>query len=151
MSKEGRRRAGRFLYGRPQVLALIAVAFGILLLIRVKDESPERYTVLDLAEHPPGTATPYVPKKSHFPPFYLVHTPDGAVYAIVRRDPHSNCHVLWNEDENHFEDPCEGNLYDWVGAPLSREGAGLARLHIERSEADRVLIDMGIIRPFDPS
>lgn len=145
MSK--RQKPGSPVRGRPITWAILAVIFGVILFVRVQDESPDRYVVLDLNEHPPGTATPYVPKRRHFPAFYLVHTPEAEVHVVVRLAPKSRCLVVWDETSQRFEDPCTGSHYDWFGAQLSGQGKSLDRLYSERTEVDRVFIDMGVRFP----
>lgn len=125
------------------VALAIALFFGFLLFLRVEDRSPDRYVILDLADHPPGTATPYVPRRAHFPAFYLVHSPEGEVYAIVRLAPRSKCLVVWDDAEAAFVDPCDGARYGWDGTPLQHDGPSLQRLALERSEIGRVLVDLG--------
>lgn len=147
MSK-GRRRASPNSRGRQRLFfAVGALIFGLLLFSRVQDESPERYAVLDLAEHPPGTATPYVPHNRRFPAFYLMHTREGQVYAISRLAPQSGCLVVWDESLELFEDPCDDERYDWTGSPAGQKGEGLEHLPLERSEIDRVIIDLSTRLP----
>jgi Rieske Fe-S protein len=123
--------------------ALGAIVFGVILFLRVEDTSPQRFALLDLSEHPPGSATPYVPEAGRFPAFYLVRTEDDEVFAIVRLAPESGCLVEWNEDEGRFQDPCDGRLYDRRGVPVGGQGRALYHLAYERSEIDMVMIDLG--------
>lgn len=139
-----RQKPGSSVRGRKSVFAILALLFGVLLFVRTRDQSTERYVVLDLAEHPPGTATPYVPKRSHFPAFYLVHTTAGEVYAVVRLDPNSRCLVVWDETEQNFLDPCDGAGYNESGFALAAGAENLDRLYLERTDANRVFIDMGV-------
>lgn len=145
MSKRstGRARSKTGLGGRKWVFALGAVLFGVILFWRVEDTSPQRFALLALDEHPPGSATPYVPEAGRFPAFYLVRTEADDVYAIVRLAPASNCLVAWDEDEAGFVDPCNGRRYDAAGIPIGHGGAALYHLPIERSEIDMVMIDLG--------
>lgn len=139
--RRGRSQAG--LGGRKWIFALGAVLFGAILFMRVEDTSPQRIAVLSLDEHPPGSATPYVPEAARFPAFYLVHTEEDQVYAIARLAPASGCLVLWNEDNRQFEDPCDGRRYDWAGVPVDHDGEALNHLPLERSDIDMVMIDLG--------
>lgn len=138
-----RARRGAGPYGQKWLFALGAIALGIILFVRVQDQSPNRFAVLDLSEHPPGSATPYVPEARRFPAFYLVHTEQEQVYAIVRLAPGSGCLVVWDEEARLFQDPCDGHRYDWDGLPLGHDSEALQHLAIERSDIDMVLIDLG--------
>lgn len=129
-------------------LAALAIAFAVLLFFRVTDESVDRYVILDILDHPPGTATPYVPKKRRYPPFYLVHTEEHELYAIVRLAPESNCLVVWDEDMELFVDPCDDSRYGWDGVHTLDQTITLSHLFIEDTDEEHVFIDMG--RRFNP-
>lgn len=152
MSEGWKRRPHGGQFGNRLFYAALALLLGIVLFIRLPDETPQRYPVLDLAEHPLGSATPYVPHARRFPAFYVVRTKEDQVFALVRLAPASGCLVVWNEELEAFEDPCTKQTYGWDGTALGDEEIpGLLHLPVERSEIDMIRIDLGtrLPNPFD--
>lgn len=67
------------------------------------------------------------------------------MHALVRQDPRSRCHVVWDEALQLFEDPCEGHQYDWDGRPVDGYERGLDRLYTDVIvENDEIFIDMSV-------
>ena len=121
------------------VLAGTLTSSGRFLLPNVLYEPPTRFTIGTAEEFPPDSTT-FVEEHRLF----IFRRPEG-LYAISSVCTHLGCNVRWSAEENRFNCPCHGSIFDSNGlvvrgpAPkplkwyeLSRQGNGRLQVDTRR-------------------
>lgn len=81
-------------------------------------DAPTLIQTLALADYPPSS-TPYHIVDGGF---WLVHTPEGALFSFIPVSPEyashvsvDECHFAWVESNQRFTDPCSGDEWELDG------------------------------------
>lgn len=91
----------------------------------------------------PGVVTQPVSVTVSPIPVYLIHDPVAGILALYNRDPHLGCQVAWEEEIQHFVNPCHGQQYSLTGECIMGScPRGLDRFKVIVTEEGEVWVDV---------